>query len=120
MRIILAALAVLAAGSGVAHAQSTERCLQFEVAVKQGVDDASRAYAERNLPSRNAVQAAQWDAILASKLSLLQINLDLMAAAKCPLPAEPVSLQGYMPAMMRCVATTSTETCDRAKWTSQP
>lgn len=72
--------------------------------------------------ARSAPQATQLAAELQNDIAFLKINLDLMAANKCPMPTRPVSDMMYaLPASECALAQMRSDPdkdakCDRSKW----
>lgn len=120
MRMMTAGLMALALAAYAAPAGAQAPCEAFQREIAESFDEASRATAEKLFPGRSAIQVAQLDGAISSSLALARLNLDLMAAAKCPLPSTPVRLTSYYPVAKRCLSVGGDENCQRKNWKPEP
>lgn len=70
--------------------------------------------------ARSAPQATQLATEIANTLSMMKMNLDLMAAHRCAMPTEPVRTSTYMLGALECSVASpadAKEKCDETKWT---
>ncbi len=129
MRPLLAiALALSAAGQAQAQAATAAPPVSVCKALSSSFDDGLKELAEQKwtTSARSAPQATQLATEEANTLSIMQMNLTLLAANHCSMPVRPVSASTYMLPALQC-ATASFETdeaarkekCDRAKWTPE-
>lgn len=80
------------------------------------------SYTKASSYARSAPQATQLAAELQNDIAFLKINLDLMAANKCPMPTRPVSDIMYAVSASECALAQMKSDpdkdakCDRSKW----
>lgn len=121
----LPVIVVFALVAGAAHAQPVPgACERFSAAYDRAADRAARLRAEGLLRTQ-VVESTANSSLLANELAVLQLNLELMKGASCPLPKAPLDLDIYVPAITACVnapsnAPDKTALCDRRNWKPTP
>lgn len=107
----------------VADAQAQTACDRLAEAIETSAKEIS-FYAVDGALDNSAPRATNRKLEQNMHVGLIQANLTLMQANKCPLPKAPFSESGYKDSAFTCVAaamrggdpTKQLPECDRAKW----
>lgn len=99
-------------------------CALFTQVFENGLKDLSEMRVQ-DIGDDSAPRATMRAARATQIYAQMAVNLELMAAAKCPLPKDAVSDDWYLGAALTCRATSATDpafrtACDRAAWRRDP
>lgn len=127
MRAVFAAtLALLAPGVTLAQpAAPAGPCRALALAVDSGLKDL--AYTRFGSNARSAPQATQVATEQQNRIAMIGLNLNLMAAHRCPMPTTPISEMTYSLNALQCVTAelddalgkgdgSKVAKCNRADW----
>jgi hypothetical protein len=113
--------AALAAALWIIAGGAQASCKELAAAIDDSEKDMAMAYAE-SVGDNSAPRATLRQMRTSTALSVIQINLQLMAAQKCPLPAGPINDSGgaYVVPATECALASRIEekpkSCDRSTW----
>lgn len=129
IRLLLAVgVALNAVGQVQAQTAAAPPTLSVCKALSGAYDNGLKDLAEQKwtTSARSAPQATQLATEEANTLSMMQMNLTLLAANHCPTPTRPVSEAIYMLPALQCETASlgaddvaRKTMCDRAKWTPE-
>lgn len=122
MRILAIATALLI--SSPVQAQPAAECSTLQASYERQADRIARLRAESQIRTQ-VVEATANATAMSNEIALLQVDLELMKGAGCPLPRRPINIDAYMPAIRACAAAPMNapnkfELCDRANWKPAP
>lgn len=119
---IVAATATVLAATGATAQGVSPACGKFDEAIQTGAKNLAWLHANK-LTQSTAIEASQIAADEANAIALMRLNVELMVAAKCPLPAQPITRGAYVASARACLQRkegVEDILCNRQLWTPTP